>query len=218
MGLINDRFEGVYASINAEGIISVKVNEDTPGATLVEGEMKDGTKYSKWVKKYNKISGFVTDIKFFDGKFGEQINITIQDENENIILTTGLASNYSTDFMNKAPNIDFSKKVVLVPYSFEGDDKKKKRGITVYQEDNKIQSFFVDEKIREESNFPKPKKENDKMKTKDWVFYFSEVADFLKEYIENNVLESVSKAAQSNIVTVDKGSVDEISVDDIPFD
>jgi len=217
MGLINDRFEGVYASINAEGVISVKVEEGTPGAKFKEYELRDGTKGSKWVLEYNKLDGFITDVKFFDGNFGEQINVSIKDESGEVILTLPLGSNYASDIMKKLPNIDFSKKVVIAPFSFEDDKKKRKKGVTIYQENNKIKSFFSDEEGKTINDFPVPAKEYDKMKTKDWTVYFIEVAEFLKNYTETNVCSKIEQACQANVITFDESKAEEMSIDDIPF-
>jgi hypothetical protein len=215
MGLINDRFEGVYASINAEGIISVKVDEGTRGAKFKEYELRDGTKGSKWVLEYNKLDGFITDIKFFDGNFGEQINITIKDESGEIILTMPLGSNYASDIMKKLPNVNFSNKVIFSPYSFEDDKKKRKRGVTIYQNGEKIQSFFSDSEGKTTNGFPVPAKESDKMKTKDWTVYFIEVGEFLKSYIESEVIDKIKGAEVFNTELLN--SKDELSVEDIPF-
>lgn len=215
MGLINDRFEGTYASINAEGVISVKVAEGTPGAKFKEYELRDGTKGSKWVLEFNKLDGFITDVKFFDGNYGEQINITVKDESGEIILTMPLGSNYAQDIMKKLPNIDFSKKIVLAPYSFEDDKKKKRKGVTIYQNENKVASFFADSEGNTINEFPVVPKKNEEMKTKDWTVYFIEVSEFLKVYTESNIIEKIKGSEVFN--TEIKNDEPEISIDDIPF-
>lgn len=217
MGLINDRFTGVYASINAEGAIRVKVEEGTPGSKFVEYELKDGTKGSKWVLEYNKLSGYITDIRFLDGNFGEQLNVVMRDKDGEVILTLPIKSNYSMDLMKKLPNIDFTKEVVIAPYSFEDDKKKTKKGITLMQGENKIKSFFSDEKGLAINDFPIVQKEMAEMKKDDWTIYFINVTNFLKEYTQNNICQKIEVANQSNIYAFDEEKVDEVSIDDIPF-
>lgn len=215
--LINDRFNGVYASINAEGIVSVTVPEGTSGAVYKEYELRDGTKGSKWVKEYNKIAGFITNVKFIDGKFGEQVNVHFKDEEGEIILTLSIKSNYASDLLKKLPNVNFSKKLILAPYSFKDDKNKLKKGVTLYQDDVKIPSFFNDADGKSINDFPAPQKKYEEMKTNDWTVYFIQVSEFLKNYTETMVLEKIEGALAFNTIVKDDVE-EELSTDDIPFD
>jgi hypothetical protein len=121
------------------------------------------------------------------------------------------------DLMKKLPNIDFTKEVVIAPYSFEDDNKKTKKGITLMQGENKIKSFFLDEKGLAINDFPVAQKEIAEMKKDDWTIYFINVTNFLKEYTQNNIVPKVEEARQTNIYSFDEEKVEEMSIDDIPF-
>jgi len=219
--LINDRFNGVYASINAEGIVSVTVPEGTSGAILSEYEFKrngEVIKGSKWVKPYNKISGFITDIKFFEGKFGEQVNITIKDREGEIILTLSKESKFLKDILKKLPNVDFSKEVIFAPFSFQAKGSNyMTKGVTLYQDNIKIKSFFYDEDGNAINGLPVLPKKIEEMSSDDKILFKIETFKFLKNYTETMVLEKIEGALAFN--TEIKNDVEEeISVDDIPFD
>ena len=91
--------------------------------------------------------------------------------------------------MKKLPAIDLKKVVTLKPYSFE-DKGKKKRGITITQNDKKkgavkIPSFYQDEDKKPLHGFPKPPvfKKGAKIAKSVWRKYFGEVRVFLIEDI-----------------------------------
>jgi len=220
MGLANNKFNGTYAIVIADGSIRVKANEGDKDAVLREFKLSDGTEDSKWEKVYSELSGIITAINFRDTDFGKVIQLTFSDNDEEIILSLSTASNFGEDLMKKLPALDFSKPVKVIPYSFEDKKTKKlKKGVTVYQGDAKIPSFFSDENNKPINGFPVVE-DGKQMDKDDWKVYFISARKFLVEYIINNVLDKLSnKDSVDKIIDHFGGEEvsEEISVNSVPF-
>lgn len=230
MGLEKTRFEGTYASVLASGEISVKCKEGDEGAVRREYEdSKDKTMKVKFEKIYDQVSGYITGLKFFDGDFGKVLQTSFKDGETEIILCFAVSSNFCEDFMKKLPNVDFSHKVVIKPYSFEDDKKKLRKGVTILQENVKVPNYFsqeVDGKFVPANGFPEVEigKTYDK---DDWKVYFINVRKFLVSFTEDAVAPKIVNAKPmeaadiikevgGEIVDGDK-SIDEIDVQAMPF-
>lgn len=187
MGLINNEFDGVFANVISDGSIRVKVDEGTPGAVRRDYELADGTKGTKFELKYSEIVGKIVNVEFYEGDYGKNIITTIDDGKDKIALSLSTAGNFGEDFMKKLPNIDFGKEVRIVPYSFTDDKKKIRKGITVYQEGNKITSFFSGKDNEPLHDFPQPEK-TEGMDSDDWKIYFMQARKFLIKYLEENII------------------------------
>jgi hypothetical protein len=187
----SDKFEGTYVSILADGKLHVAAKEGDEGAVKREYETSDGVKGEKWEHQYADISGMITKVAFFEGKFGTSLNVSIKDENDTeYILSTGASSKFGEDIMKKLPNVDMKKPVKFAPYAFE-DEKtgKKRQGVTVYQDDVKLTNFYYNATTKKNVNgypdFPKDisklLKEGKKVPTAKWKLYFGAANQFLIE-------------------------------------
>lgn len=198
----------IYASVLADGKIHVSVPEGTEGAVLREYETSTGEKGSKWEFVYDRLSGIITGIAFYEGDFGNQLQVTISDgEEKPVMLSLSTASNFGEDLMKKIPAIDFSKKVILSPYAMEDEKTGKiKKGISVIQEDKKIQNYFYDFHEKKNINgYPEPKfkvdkktGENKPFSKDEWKLYFGECRVFLTEYITEHHLIMSEQAKKAN--------------------
>lgn len=189
MALKNSREEQIYASVLADGLIHVAVDKETPGAKLREYETSDGKKGEKWELQYTELDGMIGKLSFFDGDFGKSLQILITDgEEKPVVLSLSTASSYGEDVLKKLPNIDQSRPVRFVPYSFEEGGKRKK-GITIWQDGKKIQNFFYDAEKKEVTNgyptAPVPKK-GKTISTDEWKVYFGQARLFLVDYVTEN--------------------------------
>lgn len=183
MALKNSANNDKYLSILSDGTIRLSVPEGTEGATKREYETSDGKTGVKHELVYTEVSGMITKVSFFDGEFGKLLQLTITDgEEEPLVLSVSTASNFGEDLMKKLPNIDLSKSVVLVPYSFEDEKGKKRKGVTVRQDEVKIENYYYDAETKKNTHgyptFPKKK-----MATEDWKLFFMQARIFLTEQI-----------------------------------
>jgi hypothetical protein len=192
-----------YLSI-VQGRLRQKVDEGTVGAEKREYELKNGTKGSKWELVYKSWDGIIEDLRLKDGDFGEVLEVVFQDA----ILTVGVDSRYFDDIIKKLMNIDINQKVVLSPYDFESDGKKR-QGMTVYQFD-KVSSYYEDDKKKTINGLP-PFPENWKTyKKDDWKLYSLTVKKFLK----GEIAKITAKIERPVIVTTEEVDEMQDSLDD----
>lgn len=180
-----------YYNVLADGKFHCTVSEGTEGAILRKYETSAGTQGEKWEKQYQDLSGMITKVDTFDGLFGKNLLITLTDEEGSMIVSLSTASNFGEDMLKKLLNIDLTKEVKFVPYSFTDDKGKSKKGITVYQDGEKVQSWFhsydsVTKKTTEIKGYPKaPKAKAGKVISSDeWKLFFMTARLFMIGVVE----------------------------------
>lgn len=191
MALKNTKEDSIFASVLADGKIHVTVPEGTEGAVIRKYKTSDGKEGSKTEKVYSELIGKITKIDFYEGDYGRQLQVMVTDNNDKpVVLSLSTSSNYGEDMMKKLINVDLTKTVKIVPYSFVDDKKKNKKGITIWQhikddgKAEKIKNYFYDEDEKKNINgFPEPKKLKKPLTTDQWKLYFGEVREFLVEKI-----------------------------------
>lgn len=192
--------QATFFSVLSDGKFHHSVPEGTEGAVKREYELKDGTKGHKWEITANSIEGIISGISTRDGDFGKQLHIAFAkdtSEDKEVVVSLNLASNFAEDIMKKLPNVNVDKPVKLVPYSFEDEKTKKmKRGITVYQDENKITSFYHEmkkdkkgvEKLSPINDYPEVPKEAKDWDSEDWKLFFGQARKFLVKQLEKHPL------------------------------
>lgn len=180
MALINKSSNDKFLSILSDGTIRLSVPEGTEGAVRREYETSDGKTGVKHELVYTELSGMLTDVKFFEGDFGKLIQLTIEDVGEDpVVLSIGTASNFGEDLMKKLPGVDIEKPIVISPYSFEDEKGKKRKGVTLSQDGNKIENYYYDKEGKKNINGYPELKITKKMSKDDWKMYFLKVRMFL---------------------------------------
>lgn len=170
-----------YVSVLSDGKFHQSVPDGTEGAITRTYEDRDGVEQSKTELVFDSVSGVITKIGFVDGEYGK--NLLIEIDNDGIVQF-GTSSNFGEDIMKKIPNIDFSKEVKLVPFSFE-DKGKTRKGVTVYQGETKIDSHYYDAEKKESCNgIPETEGDIKKFDADDWKMYFMKVRKFLVSEVE----------------------------------
>jgi hypothetical protein len=175
-----------FLTILADGKLHETVEDGTPNSVVRTYEDKDGNEKTKVELVHDSVVGKITGLKFEDGDFGKSLHVELDNEG---IVSLGTKSNFGEDFMKKLPNIDLSKEVKLAPYSFEAEGKNRK-GITVYQDDAKVESFYWDsEKKKPINNIPQPEGDTSKFDSDDWKMHFMVVNKFLVGEVSKLALE-----------------------------
>ena len=227
MGLVKQDEDRIYLTVLSDGTLRQKVQEDTPGATKRTWELRDGTTGEKWELIYKEIEGLISEIKFFDGEFGQTLNVTFVWEDGAATLQLNTSGNFATDFLKKAPNLDLSKPVRLRPFSFTSQDTNKPiKGVSLQQQDDlgdweKVPNFFFDpDKKVPLHGFPEPSGNTKKYNTDDWKVYFIQVKKFLIGYCEQTVIPKVrpvdtSRFKSSGAVVEDATEYDEAGVGEV---
>ncbi len=209
-----------FTVLGSDGTLRTKAQEGEEGAVRREWETKDGTKGVKWERVFGKIEGMITNVGIFEGDYGTNLVITISDKNGmEAKLSLGLNTPFGEDVAKKLPNVDFEEPVSFAPYAFVDDRGKDKKGVTVMQGENKLQSFFngydVDaKKFTYANGYPEPKGDTSKYNSDKWKVYFGECRIFLQEYVEKYILPRFEGV--SRVVPV-AGNTDGVDPSDIAF-
>ena len=184
-----------YLSVLSDGKFHKVVPEGTSGAVVREYEDSKGVKGSKLEMIYDEVIGKITNISFEDGEFGKNLQIELDGDG---IVSMSTSGSFGEDFMKKIPAIDLTKNVKLVPYAFEADGKSKK-GISVYQDDVKINNYYYNTETKENTNgFPIPDGDTAKFDSDDWKMYFMVVRKFLVKQIEQLIADKFNGSKDVN--------------------
>ena len=167
----------VFITVLADGKFHQTVQEGTEGSVVRKYEDKEGVEKEKIELVHDSVSGLLTNIAFENGDFGTSLHVTLDDDG---IIAMSTASSFGEDFMKKLPNIDLKKEIKLAPYAFEAEDGKNRKGITVYQDNVKIESFYFDKDKKKGINgIPEADGDTTKFKSDDWKLHFLVVRKFL---------------------------------------
>jgi len=147
---------------------------------------------SIWEFVFDFVEGQITGIFYKeDDKFGNSFEVVLDDKIDKFQIAFKEGDSFFNDFFSKLPNVNLDKWVKLVPYDFEDKNTgKKKRGLVIWQEQNKIESKFTSydketKKFTYYEGFPEPEKKMDK---EDWKIYFIKVVKFLRNYTNNKIV------------------------------
>lgn len=214
-----------FISVLADGKFHQTVPEGTVNSIKREYEDKQGGKHSKVELVYDEASGYISKLGFTENEYGKSLNIEIDGDGT---ISLNVESNFADDFMKKLPNVDLSQPVTLAPYAFEDDNKRNRRGITIYQNGKKVESAFWDsEKKVVKGGIPVTEGDTESFDKDDWKMHFMRVRKFLvsnTEKIAGNMGSFIKPHTATN--TQKQGKVptgdieypeEEIDPEDIPF-
>lgn len=180
---------GRIFTVLSDGKFHTKVTPETEGAIMREFETSDGKKGTKYELVAESITCFINDIGIYDGDYGKQIRLSIGENNkteESIYLSAN--SPFGEDFMKKLPNIKPDLEVTFTPFAFEDDGGKSRKGLTIYQNKEKIQDFYHkkegDNKIAI-NGYPEIPANVD-WDSDDWKLYYAQARKFLIEELKKN--------------------------------
>lgn len=191
------------------GNIVRTVDKNTEGARLREYELPNGEKGEKWELVYMNWTGKIQNIQFKDGEYGTSCMIDLGDA----VLTLNTESRYFQDLACKLFSADLTQEIIFHPYDIEGQDGKKKTGVSLKQDGEKLKNFFYDfDEKKSLHGFPEPDKTKKTKKTY-WKIYFAEVAQFLMEKIDTLQIPT----AQTKDVKDVEEPAEEVALEDLPF-
>jgi len=174
-----------FLTILADGRFHKKVSEDTVGAVKrdikdkVTGEVTD----TVYETLHDSVVGQITQISIIEGKFGKNLQITIDDE----VISTGVKGKFGEDLLKKLPAIDYTKNnVTLTPYAFIPKGKENKlAGVSVYQGAIKLDSYYYDKETKKTINgCPTPDNGGVGFDSDDWTAHFNTVRKYMIKQVE----------------------------------
>lgn len=178
---VNEGVGKKFLTILADGKFHQTVPEGTEGSVVRTYEDREGVEKSKTEIVTDFVSGKITKMSFETGDFGTNLNIELDGDG---VVSAGTSSSFGEDIMKKIPKIDLSKEVKIVPYSFE-DNGKNLKGVTIYQDGEKVYSHYFDPETKKSINgIPEPEGDTKKFSSDDWKVYFITVRKFLIKEVE----------------------------------
>jgi len=198
-----------FYNVLADGKFHITVPEGTDGAVLRKYETSTGEEGEKWEKVYQDLSGTITKVDMFEGKYGKNILLSMKDDDGEFVVSLGTSSNFGEDMLKKLLNIDLTKEVKLAPYSFiDETTKKAKKGVTVTQDGVKIHSYFHSydaetKKTKEIKGYPvAPKaKANKVISSDEWKMYFMQARLFMIGVLEEKFQIGVPETSGTDLTT-----------------
>lgn len=201
------------------GKLRQTVSKDTQGAQLREYETSDGKKGTKYELVFNGWSGRITGIEFRDGDYGKVVNVHFND----CIVQISKNSKYFSSLLEKLPNINFNHDIVISPYDFEDDGAKRRIGVSIQQNGEKIPGFFFDGK-KSINGIPDGKGVNWKDEDERKMFFIQR-DKFLIDFTEQNVIPKIngqsSEEVEIPVIDIDEETdgfeQDQVRIEDVPF-
>lgn len=172
----------------SDGKLRKTTTDDDPAGIkrVIKKEGKEDRVIYEIVNK--SVTGVVEAVSVREGKFGKQLSITVTDMLDKFFIQVSWDSSYARSFLERLPGVNVSEEVTIQPYSFENDRGKIQSGITIYQDDKKVDCFFKtyeDKKVTGHLHgYPEP--ENTEMDSDDWKILIIQQMKFLMA----NVVES----------------------------
>lgn len=121
------------------GKFARKSNEGEAGA--VARTNKNNVKV--WEKHEQGLRGLIKDIYMKDSDFGEQLVIHLEPASGwKYMINIPKESRYYGSFLERLPRIHLDEPVEIKPYNFKDDKDKTVSGISVYQDDTKLESAY----------------------------------------------------------------------------
>lgn len=177
----------------SDGTLRMEVPENTEGAIKRDYETSDGKTGTKYELVFSKIAGYIKAMDIYEGDYGKNLLVTFSKNDEELILSLGVATPFGEDFMKKLPNVDLSQEVSVQPFNFDNDEGKTIKGVSIKQNDEKLQNYYFDkDKQKPIHKMPAPEGDTSKFDKDDWKAYFLKVRKFLvgevEKFIEKNNL------------------------------
>lgn len=71
-----------------------------------------------------------------EGQYGTTIFVALGNDEDNVVISTGVKSVFGKDLLHKLPNVKEGQEVEIKPYHFIGDGGKTYKGISIFGEEN----------------------------------------------------------------------------------
>ena len=157
------------------------------GYKQIDGVLRDGTPYTKWIYPYKAVSGYVTKIEFYDREFeGRKFrgwHLYIDADGNPCVLDIPFTSRVNSRFMKVAENIDFRKPVRFSAWPDRKTDSTafnmQQDGVTIPQKYTRENMYDCPEPVQRASG----------------KWDYGEQEDFLVERMMSTVIPTVEAAA-----------------------
>jgi len=221
MPQVNQDYNKIFYNI-VNGKIVNKVKEDTPNAVKRENKKGDIVYELVW----DSLDGIIAKLEFKDHQeYGKSLVITIDEDGVLSQLQLSCNSKYFHSFVARIKACDLSANIKIVPFSFDDKEKKKRdgtpkvnTGITLYQDDNKIEPNITKENpLKDAPEFPKNTSDKIAMTTYNVNMEKCQVA-YINEIVIDYTLPTTEETNKDNS-SIEFQDFDENTLgdDEVPF-
>lgn len=166
---------------------------------------------------YKGWKGRITAIEVREHKeYGKFWNVTLTDEDGDVIIQMNYSSSFSQAFLKTLPNIDLKGDIVFTPsVKMEGD--KKKSTVFINQHGKSVKWYYT-----KEDNKGLPKLKKIKVKGKE-SWDDSDILEFLEDMVKTDIVPKLPKGAvpvagkKPEVIEVEAEETEEVNPDDLPF-
>ena len=121
------------------GKVVQKVKADTEGA--ISRINKNGD--TVYENHYDSFSGNLVSARIESTeKYGDFVELVMESEGDHFNVQFPVRSGYGRSFMYRLPNLEITEEFEITPYDFENNEGKRISGLNLYQDGNKILSYW----------------------------------------------------------------------------
>lgn len=137
-----------------EGADGVSEKKSIKWLTVTRGALVEKVDEGEGTSRINKLGNEVFE-KFYerigfkiehmwieDGKYGKQIIISTHVGDNKVNITMNNDSSYARSFYSQIFNVELDKMMIFSPYSFQGDNGKTITGVSIKQDNQKVEKQF----------------------------------------------------------------------------
>jgi len=186
----------LYMTIGKGGTFRLQVEPGTKGAKTRTYEV-DGDNGEKITKSKTEIHKsllkdvLIKDLNVYNGNFGESVNADVTIGGMDFCLQFKSESSFGMDFMEKIGNVDLTKPMNIRGYDFEDEKGKRRKGISIEQDGEKVTSYFYDSVAKKSINGI-PETTGEGFDSKKWRRFFEDKAEFLVAFIKSDIIPKVA--------------------------
>lgn len=142
------------------------------------------------------VEGLLTNMSIDETDWGDMVQLEFTDVDEKFVISLGDSfGRISKDFIRRVGNLDLSKEINFGIWELETEDGKKRSGVKMYQDDEKIEYFLTYDDMPE----PVQKKRGRKVEwdySEQESFLFEELVKFVDENFKSSVDEKPKKKVE----------------------
>ena len=198
MGLSNDNKSSKTFLNIVSGKFAHRVPEGTEGAVSRKNK-KDAL---VWEKMYDSLSGQISSMKIEKDDYGKHLAIDVKSGIDTFQVQIPVDSKYFDTFCYKINNVDLSKEVKIVPYSFVAQDSgQKKSGLNMYQGNNKIEHYYTKEDPKDKPVSP-TFNGGDRVDDEEWKIFKLSERKWMMNMISNKSLSMANEVVKNTAPTM----------------
>ncbi|MCX6822084.1 MAG: hypothetical protein NTW30_04890 [Candidatus Aenigmarchaeota archaeon] len=212
MPSVQSEFNGTPFLSIVGGKLVKKVESGTPGAK--ERVNKLGN--TVYEVAFDAWRGIVKGWSIVDSDYGKTLHVNFDD------VTLSLGGKSQSEFIKRFAGAVKDQEITVKPYDFVTDDGKRKSGLTMVQNGEKLKDFFSDydaetHTFTYKNFYPVPPTSWDKMTEAQKKIYYITTEEFLQTFVANNPINNIGSDTNDNDIDDIISKEDTVDLNSVPF-